>query len=62
MRVGKHGCDVKLFFSSLANHGSTNLKKVLVENSSTNLLYLPIPSTAATWKIFTNMLCQFFFA
>ena len=30
--------------------------------NSTRLLYLPIPSSAETWKIFTNKLCQFFFA
>ena len=29
--------------------------------SSTHLLYLPISSSAETWKIFGNMLCQFFF-
>ena len=34
-------------------------KSFWVENS-TSLLYLPIPSSAETWKIFTNMLCQFF--
>ena len=59
IRVCKHG-DIKLFFSSRANYANTNLKRFWVENS-TNLLYLPIPSTAKTWKIFTNMLCQFFF-
>ena len=37
------------------------LKCFLVE-SSTNLLYLPIPSSDENWKIFTNMLYQFFFA
>ena len=61
VRVCKHGCDIKLFFSSRANYANTNLKRFWVQNS-TNLLYLPIPSTAKTWKIFTNMLCQFFFA
>ena len=30
--------------------------------NSTRLLYLPIPSSAETWKIFTTKLCQFFFA
>ena len=30
--------------------------------NSTNLLYLPISSSVGTWKIFRNMLCQFFFA
>ena len=28
----------------------------------TRLLYLPIPSSAETWKIFTNKLCRFLFA
>ena len=27
--------------------------------NSTHLLYLPIPSSAETWKIFGNRLCQF---
>ena len=27
MRVGKHGCGVKVFCFSRANHASTNLKK-----------------------------------
>ena len=35
-------------------------KSFLVENS-TSLLYLPIPLSDETWKIFTNTLCQFFF-
>ena len=29
MRVCKHGCDIKMFYFSRANHASTNLKKVL---------------------------------
>ena len=41
-----------MFCSSRADHTSTNFKK---------LLYLPIPSSDETWKIFKNMLCQFFF-
>ena len=56
MRVCKHGCDVKMFCFSRANHVSTNLKKVA------RLLYSPIPLSAETWKIFTNKLCKFFFA
>ena len=36
-------------------------KKFWVENS-TQLRSLPIPSSAETWRIFGNMLCQFFFA
>ena len=30
--------------------------------NSTSLLYLPISSSAETWKMFRNMLGQFFFA
>ena len=60
MRVCKHGCGVKMFCFSRTNHASTNLKKFRVQNS-TSLLYLPIPSSAETWKIFTNKLCQFCF-
>ena len=48
-----------MFCFSRANHASTNLKKFWVENS-TSLLYLPISSSVETWKIFRNMLCQFF--
>ena len=55
MRVFKHGCDVNMFCLSRANHARTNLKTFL------SLLYLPIPSSAETWKIFTNKLCQFCF-
>ena len=61
MRVCKRGCDVKMFCFSRANQVSTNLEKFLSQNS-TRLLYLPIPSSAETWKIFTNKLCRFFFA
>ena len=59
MRVCKHGCDVKMFCFSRARV-SMNLS-FWVQNS-TRLLYLPIPSSAETWKIFTNKLCQFCFA
>ena len=61
MRVCKHGCGFKMFCSSRAYHASTNLKKVFLAENSTNLLYLPIPPSAKTWKMFINMLCQFFF-
>ena len=36
-------------------------KRFRVQNS-TSLLYLPIPSSAETWKIVTKKVCQFFFA
>ena len=51
LRVCKHGCDVKMFCFSRVNH---------VQNS-TSFLYLPIPLSAESWKIFTNKLCQFCF-
>ena len=57
MRVCKHGCDVKMFCFSRANHASTNF---WVQNSK-RLLYLPILSSAETWKIFANKLYQFCF-
>ena len=60
MRVCKHGCDFMFCFSR-ANHASTNLKKCFELKTSTSLLYSPISSSAETWKIFRNMLCQFFF-
>ena len=60
MRVFKHGCDVKMFCFSRANHASWRIWKRFWVQNSTSLLYLPIPSSAETWKIFTNKLCQFF--
>ena len=50
-----------MFCFSRASHASTNLKKGFELKTSTSLLYSPISSSAETWKIFTNMLCQFFF-
>ena len=62
MRVCKHGCDVtKMFCLSWANHTSTNLKKFFSSKLNKFTLFKPIPSSAETWKIFTNKLCQFFF-
>ena len=60
MRVCKHGCDIKMFCFSCANHASSNLKSFWVQNS-TSFLYLPIPSLAETWKILANKLWQFCF-
>ena len=56
MRICKHGCGVRLFGFSCANHASTKLKSFRVQNS-TSLLYLPIPSSAETWKIATKKVC-----
>ena len=61
MTVCKHGRRINMYWFPQANLASTNLKKFRVPNL-TSLLYLPIPSSAETWKIFTNKLCQFFFA
>ena len=60
LRVCKHGCDVKMYWFSRPNH-SHEFLKVFELKHSTSLLYLPISSSAETWEIFTNMLCQFFF-
>ena len=60
MRVCKHGCGIKMDWFSRANHVSTNLKK-FSGSKLENLLYLSIPLSAETWKIFTNKLCQFVF-
>ena len=49
-----------MFCFSCANHASTNLKKSFSDQNSTSLLYLPIPSSAETWKIVTKKVCQFF--
>ena len=60
--ICKHGCDVtKMFCFSWANHTSTNLKKFFSSKLNKFTLFKPIPSSAETWKIFTNKLCQFFF-
>ena len=61
MRVCKHGCDIKMFCFSHANHTSSNLKSFLVQNS-TSFLYLPIPSLAETWKSWQTSCVNFVFA
>ena len=62
MRVCKHGCGVKMFCFSRANHASTNLKKFSSSKLDKFWLYLLIPSSAETWKIVTKKVCHFFFA
>ena len=64
MRVCKHGRDVKMFSFSRANHASTNLNKILSWKTGQVYFIYPFPrsSSVETWKIFRNMLCQFFFA
>ena len=46
-------------FRALIKEAPT-LKSFRVQNS-TSLLYLPIPSSAETWKTVTKKVCQFFF-
>ena len=60
MRVCKHGRGVKMLCFSRANHASTNLKK-FSSSKLDKLLYLPIPSSAETWKIVTKKMWRFFF-
>ena len=43
MRVCKHGCDVKMFWFSRANHASTNLKKVLSWKPRQVYIIYPFP-------------------
>ena len=50
MKVCKRGCDVNDVLHKFE-------KGFELKNSSTSLLYLPISSSAETWKIFRNMLC-----
>ena len=59
MRVCKHGCDVKMFCFSRANHTGTTLKK-FSSSKFDKFLYLPIPSSAETWKIITKKVSIFF--
>ena len=59
VRVCKHGCGVKMFaFRALITQGRI-WKGFRVQNS-TSLLYLPIPPSVETWKIFTKKMCHFF--
>ena len=61
MRVCRRGCGVNMFCFSRANHASRNLKK-FSSSKLDKFTYLPIPSSAETWKIVTKKVCQFFFA
>ena len=61
MRVCKHGCGVKMFGFSPANHASMNLKKFSSSKLDKFTLFT-IPSSAETWKIVTKRVGQFFFA
>ena len=59
IRVCKHGCDIRCFaFRALITQA--RIWKSFSDQNSTSLLYLLIPSSAETWKIFSNKLCQLF--
>ena len=61
MRVCKHVCDLRCFpFQALITQA--RIRKSFSGQNSTRLLYLPIPSSAETWNIFTNKLRERFFA
>ena len=54
MGVCKHGWDVKMFCFSRALIRQAQIWKCSWAENATNLLYLPIPSSVETWKIFTK--------
>ena len=59
MRVCKHGFTSRCFvFRALITQAW--IWKSFRVQSSTSFLYLPIPSSAETWKIVTKKVCQFF--
>ena len=62
MRVCKHGCGVKMFcFSRLITQAQI-WKSFQLKTRHIYFTSLPTPSSAETWKIIGNTLCQFFFA
>ena len=61
MRVCRHGCDVRCFAFRALMTQARIWKRFWVEKLN-KLLYLPISSSVESWKIFRNMLSQFFFA
>ena len=61
MRVCKHGCDVKMFCFSRANHAGTNLKKVLSWKVSRQIYFMyPFPPRLKLGKSLQTS-CVFFF-
>ena len=61
MRVCKHGFEVKMSCFSRTNHASKIWKRFLSSKLDKFTFYITIPSSAETWNIFTNKLCQFYF-
>ena len=62
MRVCKHGCDVKMFCFSCANHASTNLKKVLSWKTRQIYFIYPFPCRLKLEKSLETCCVNFFFA
>ena len=62
MRVCKHGCDVKMFCFSRANHASTNLKKVLSWKTRQVYFIYPFPRRLKLEKSLETCCVNFFFA
>ena len=61
MRVCKHVCASRCFAFRALIMQARIWKRFWVKKNSTRLIYLPICSSAETWKIFRNMLCGFLF-
>ena len=60
MRVCKHGCDVKIFCFSCANHASTNLKKVLSWKTQQLYYIYPFPRWLKLEKSLETCCVNFF--
>ena len=60
MRVCKHGCDVKMFCFSRANHASTNLKKVLSWKTRQVYFIYPFPRRLKLGKSLETCCVNFF--
>ena len=60
MRVCKHGCDVKMFCFSRANHASTNLKKVLSWKTRQVYFIYPFPRRLKLEKSLETCCVNFF--
>ena len=60
MRVCKHGCDIKMFCFSRANHASTNLKKVLSWKTRQVYFIYPFPRRLKLGKSLETCCVNFF--
>ena len=62
MRVCKHGCDVKMFCFSRANHAGTNLKTVLSWKTRQSYFIYPFPRRLKLEQSLETFFVNFFFA